>query len=177
MGRQQGQPEGSYSWRLALLSLLLTIAGLLWTSCGAPQAGGTRPPFDEEDKADIVIRYYSDGVNRVLKPKQMEGAFLSTFDVNGVLELAKRQPGRELAVVILIFFNTSDDVKLKWAGLLNGLGYRRVVFLRGAGDMRINGLSILDDPNPTSAPAKKTPESKAEIGGGSASLANPAVAN
>lgn len=118
-----------------------------------------RPPFTEEEKADIVIRHYSDAVNRVLKPRQMEGAFLSTFDINGVLDLAKHQPGRELAVVILILFNTSDSVKIRWVGLLKNMGYRRVVFLRGAEGMQINGLSVLEDP-PASAPAQKSPQSR-----------------
>ncbi len=84
----------------------------------------------------------------------MEGAFLSTFDLNSVLELAKHQPGHELAVVILIFFNTNDSVKTKWVELLKGLGYHRVVFLRGAEGAQINGLSILEDPPASNQPQK-----------------------
>ncbi len=116
-----------------------------------------RPPFNEEAKADIIIRYYSDNVNRILKPVQMEGAFLSTFDIDGTMKLAKKQPGRELAVVILIFFNMSDPVKIKWVGLLKGIGYRRVVFLRGAENKQADGLPILDDPPLNAAPAPPAP--------------------
>jgi hypothetical protein len=143
------------------VSLFVAVGSLLFVSCQAPQvAEPAGPPFTEEDKADIVIRYYSDSVNRILKPRQAEGQFLSTFDINATVELAKQQPGRELAVVILIFFNMGDDVKLKWIDLLKGIGYRRVVFLRGAGGMKINGLSVLDDPAPVSLAPKKPAESK-----------------
>jgi len=152
----EGQPtlrgEGPPSHWLAWVSLLIA-ASFFWTSCGTPSAP-SRPPFNEEDKADIVIRFYSDQVSRILKPKQMEGAFLTSFEFKQVLELAKQQPGRELAVVILIFFNADDEVKLKWLDSLHGLGYRRVVFLRAENGMQINGLTILDDPKPPAGPAK-----------------------
>ena len=137
----------------------MAVGSLLFVSCQSPQIiEPTRPPFTEEDKADIVIRHYSDSVNRILKPKQMEGQFLSTFDLKGAVELARQQPGRELAVVILIFFNMSDDVKLKWIDLLKGMGYRRVVFLRGEEGMRINGLGVLEDPAPAPPASRKSPE-------------------
>lgn len=127
----------------------------MFVSCGAPQSSEpARPVFNEEEKADIVIRYYSDPVNRILKPKQAEGAFLSTFDLKGTLDLAKSQPGRELAVVILIYFNANDAVKIKWVGLLKNIGYHRVVFLRAKEGAQINGLSILEDP-PEPAPGSK----------------------
>jgi len=131
----------------------------MFASCGTPQ--GTepaRPVFHEEDKADIVIRYYSDTVNRILKPKQLEGEFLSTFDIKGTLDLAKSQPGHELAVVILIYFNANDAVKIKWVGLLREIGYHRVVFLRAKEGTEINGLSILEDP-PEPARGGKPPQS------------------
>ncbi len=110
----------------------------------------TAPKFTEEQRANIVIRYYSESISRVIKPLQAEGPFLSSFDKEAVVDLAKQQAGRELAVVILIRYNNLDSVKQQWVKRLTGVGYQRVVFLQGDG-MKINGLSILD--NPGVAPA------------------------
>ncbi len=155
----------------AWLCLLLAGGTFVFTACDAPKSSEPiRPPFTEEEKADIIIRNFSDDVNRILKPKQTEGAFLATFDMKGVMELAKHQPGRELAVVILIFFNASDTEKLKWVGLLKGVGYHRVVFLRAGQGTQINGLPILEDPNPAAAPVTKAPQSKADLSPPSADL-------
>jgi hypothetical protein len=124
----------------------LSLGMLLFTSCATPrhpEAAG--PRFNEETNADIVIRHYSDQVNRVLKPLQMEGPFMSTFDKGGVFGLATQQSGRELAVVILLKSNTSDDVKQDWMKILKEAGYKRVVFLRSdAPSLKINGLPVLD---------------------------------
>ncbi len=134
------------------LSSLLLLGGLFLTSCAAPkQEDASIPKFTEEARANIVIRYYSDAVSRVIKPVQTEGPFLSTFDKAGAVELAKAQPGRDLAVVILIRYNNLDSVKEEWVEKLNGIGYQRVVFLQGDG-MKINGLPILDNPGHYSHP-------------------------
>ena len=128
------------------------------TSCATKQEVAAVPKFNEEAKANIVIRYYSESISRIIKPLQTEGPFLSSFDKDGVISLAKQQPGRELAVVILIRYNNIDSVKQTWIERLNSLGYQRVVFLQGDG-MKINGLSILDNPghyNPTSEVAEHT---------------------
>jgi len=81
----------------------------------------------------------------VLKPLQMEGRFITTLDKGGVLDLATQQSGRELAVVILLRSNTSDDVKQDWMHILKEVGYKRVVFLRAdTPGLKINGLPVLD---------------------------------
>jgi hypothetical protein len=142
------------------LVLVLPLLGLLLlTSCATPgqqEAEGKR--FQDEQSADIVIRYYSEGVNRVLKPLQMEGPFLSTFDKGGVIDLATHQTGRELAVVILLRFNSTDQVKQDWQRNLMGVGYKRVVFLRAEGGLKINGLPILDNPREITVGPAKVPE-------------------
>ena len=125
---------------------MLLLGGLFLTSCAAPkQEEAAGPKFTEEQTANIVIRYYSDSISRVIKPLQAEGTFLTSFDKEGVVELAKKQSGRDLAVVILIQYNNLDSIKQAWVERLNGIGYQRVVFLQGQG-MKINGLSILDNP-------------------------------
>jgi len=60
--------------------------------------------------------------------------------------LAKQQPGRGLAVVILVHYVTeaeAEAVKQDWARQLKEVGYQRVVFLRASSNMKINGLPIL----------------------------------
>jgi hypothetical protein len=130
------------SKRLAL-SLLGT---LLLTSCATPRPQeATEPRFNEENNADFVIRHYSDEVSRVFKPMQMEGPFLSTLAKQDILDLAKRQPSRELAVVILLRSNSSDAVKQDWMKMLTEVGYKRVVFLRAENSrLKVNGLPVLD---------------------------------
>lgn len=125
-------------------SLLLVL--LLATACST-----TRPPqvvrFTEQDKASLIVRYYTDETSYVLKPATTEGPFLSILKQDAVLDVAKQQPDRELAVVILIHYgcqNEIEAVRHKWTNLLMGLGYERVVFLAASGSMRVNGLPVLD---------------------------------
>jgi hypothetical protein len=88
----------------------------------------------------------------------MEGPFLSTFDKGGVLDLATQQSGRELAVVILLQFNSSDYVKQDWMKMLKGAGYKRIVFLRAENNLKINGLPVLDNPSEITVGSAKQPE-------------------
>ena len=140
-------------------SAFLFLGMLLFTSCSTSRpAAVTVQRFNEENNADIVIRYYSDEVNRVLKPLQMEGPFLSTFDKGSVLDLAKQQSGRELAVVILLQFNSSKEVKQNWMKMLAGIGYKRIVFLRAENNLKINGLPVLDNPSEITVQQRMQPE-------------------
>jgi hypothetical protein len=121
-------------------SLLFVL--LLATSCSTPRTAR----FTEQDQANLVVRYYTDDTSYVLKPAQTDGRFLSVLKRDAVLDVAKRQPGRDLAVVILIHYaadTEADTVKTKWRSLLTGAGYQRVVFLSASGGMQINGLPLL----------------------------------
>ena len=76
----------------------------------------------------------------MLKPAKTDGPFLSVLKKDAVLDVAKQQPGRELAVVILIHYGSresGDAVKHKWTNLLTEAGYQRVVFLRALGGMQV----------------------------------------
>jgi hypothetical protein len=88
----------------------------------------------------------------------MEGPFLSTFDKGGVLGLAKQQSGRELAVVILLRFNSSNEVKQNWMKTLTEVGYKRIVFLRAENNLKVNGLPILDNPSEITVRQSMQPE-------------------
>jgi hypothetical protein len=124
-------------------SLLFVV--LLATACSTPR---TAPVvrFHEQDQANLIIRYYTDETSYVLKPQKTDGPFLRILRRDDVVKVAKQLPGRELAVVILVYYpyqGQGDAVKSKWTGLLTGLGYQRVVFLGGYGGKRIDGLPIL----------------------------------
>jgi hypothetical protein len=121
-------------------SLLLVL--LLATSCTTSRTAR----FAEQDQANLVVRYYTDDTSYVLKPVQTDGRFLSVLKKDAVLAVAKRQPGRDLAVVILIHYAADTEaamVQTKWRSLLTEAGYQRVVFLSAGGGMQINGLPLL----------------------------------
>ena len=122
---------------VSLLSVLL-----LATACSTP--GTAR--FSEQERADLIIRYYSDDTSYLLKPSKMDGPFMSILDRDAVLKVAKQQPGRQLAVVILIHYNAESEaeaVKRNWKNTLTQFGYQRVVFLRALNGMKVNGLAVL----------------------------------
>ena len=120
---------------------LLLFVGLLATACSTPKAR-----FNEQAQADLIVRYYTDDTSYVLKPAKTDGRFLGVLKKGAVLDVAKEQPGRQLAVVILIHYpsqDTADAVRTKWASQLTGLGYQRAVFLGGSNSSQIDGLPIL----------------------------------
>jgi hypothetical protein len=121
-------------------SLLLVL--LLATACSTPRTAR----FSEQERADLIVRYYSDDTSYLLKPTKTDGPFLSILDRDAVLNVAKQQPGRQLAVVILIHYNAENEaerVKQKWTSMLTQVGYQRVVFLGALSGMRANGLPVL----------------------------------
>jgi type IV pilus biogenesis protein CpaD/CtpE len=126
----------------------LLLVALLLTSCATrPRTSvSALPRFSEEEQADVIIRYYSDDTSYVLKPAAKEGLFMTILNKDAVLALAKQQPGRQLAVVLLIHYTDegkAEAVKHDWTSLLTETGYRRVVFLHASNGMRVNGLPVL----------------------------------
>jgi hypothetical protein len=124
-------------------SLLFVL--LLATACSTSRT--TRAArFNEQEQANLVVRYYTDDASYVLKPAMTNGTFLTVLNKHAVLDVAKQQPGRELAVVILVHYVTEGEaqaVRHNWVKLLKEVGYQRVVFLRASGSMQINGLPVL----------------------------------
>jgi hypothetical protein len=124
-------------------SLLFIL--LLATACSTPRTSPVAR-FQEQDQANLIVRYYTDETSFVVKPQKTDGPFLSILRWDDVLDVARQLPGRELAVVILVHYpsqDKADAVKTKWTSLLTGLGYQRVVFLDGYGGRQVNGLPIL----------------------------------
>ena len=125
---------------------LVLFVVLLATACSTPTTSSV-VRFSEQDKANLIVRYYTDDTSYVLKPATTQGPFLSVLKQEAVLDVARRQSGRELAVVILIHYSCKSEteaVRQKWTTLLTGLGYQRVVFLGALGGMRVNGLRVLN---------------------------------
>jgi hypothetical protein len=143
MRRWQGNCE--QRTLMTKVSCLLLLVLCLLPACTTPQtARVTR--FNEQEQANLIVRYYTDDTSYVVKPAATEGPFLSILKKDDVVGLAKQQPGRELAVVILIYYPNEDQatlVKSQWMALLTKAGYQRVVFLRSSGGRKINGLPVL----------------------------------
>jgi hypothetical protein len=121
-------------------SLLFVL--LLATACSTSRA----VRFNQQEQANLVVRYYTDDTSYVLKPAKTDGPFLTVLNKDAVLELAKQQPGRELAVIILIHYRSAGEAEAArhdWVKLLKEVGYQRVVFLRASSGMQINGLPVL----------------------------------
>src|ERR1035438_2094101 len=123
------------------------VTVLLLPSCAPPRHPmAALPRFNEAEQADLIIRYYSDDTSYVLKPSMTDGPFLTILKKDAVLAMAKQQPGRQLAVVLLIHYTDegkAEAVKKDWTSLLTQTGYRRVVFLRALNSMQVNGLPVL----------------------------------
>jgi hypothetical protein len=118
---------------------------LLATSCSTPQFGPVSR-FNDQEQANLIVRYYTDDTSYLLKPEAKNGPFLAVLNKDAVLEVAKHQAGRQLAVVVLIHYaaeSEAEAVKSKWKNLLTEAGYQRVVFLRGRSGTQINGLPVL----------------------------------
>jgi hypothetical protein len=102
--------------------------------------------FGEQDQANLIVRYYSDDTSYVVKPAMTDGAFLSVLKKDAVVDVAKEQPARDLAVVILVYYPDEGQdaaVREQWTALLNHAGYQRVMFLRSLGGTKVNGLPVL----------------------------------
>jgi hypothetical protein len=126
------------------------VVGLvLLSACSMPSSVASRPRFAEADAADFIARYYSDETSYMVKPVTMDGSYQSICDRSALLKLAREQPGRELAVIMLVHFQSTEaeePVKLAWVNDLTGLGYRRIVFLRAGNGMQVNNLAVLESP-------------------------------
>jgi hypothetical protein len=126
-------------------SLLLVL--LIATACSiSPTCRLGR--FHQQNHANLVVRYYSDDTSYLLKPTVTNGPFLAVLDKRAVLDVARQQPRRELAAVILVHYKAACEgqaVQQDWAGRLRALGYQRIVFLSAPSNMQINGLPILEE--------------------------------
>jgi hypothetical protein len=137
---------------------VLPLGLVLLSACSTSRPVASSPAFSEADAADFINKYYSDEVSYVLKPVTMEGQYQSICDRAKALNLARQQPGRDLAVVLLIHYETpaeEEPVKAAWQNDLASLGFRRIVFLRADRSLRANGSPIVEPPHVPTAVAGK----------------------
>ncbi len=144
---------------MAYIKAVLLGAGLILAlCCSTPSLGAAGGKFAEVEATNFIVRYYSDDTSYMLKPLLMEGTFRTICNRAQVLKLAEQQPGRNLAVVLLIHYRspvTENSVKVAWANDLKGLGYQRIVFLCAGKGMEVKGLPILESPSASAAPSGK----------------------
>jgi|ERR1035437_337882 hypothetical protein len=138
---------------------VILVAGIcLLTSCSTPTQVERASRFTEEETADFIARYYTDETSYLLKPVTMEGPYQSICDRTKLVKLAGQQPGRALAVIVMIHYlgaEQEEATKLAWMNDLKRLGYKRIVFLRGGNRMQVNGLPMLACPEGSGALAEK----------------------
>jgi hypothetical protein len=140
---------------MVYIKAVLLAAGIFqFTSCSTPTPVAKAPRFAAEGAADFIARYYSNETSYALKPTMLDGQYRSICDRALLLKLAGQQPRRDLAVVVLVHYPTAggeDSAKLAWVKDLKGLGYQRIVFLRGGNSMQVSGLPILASPQAPTA--------------------------
>ena len=137
-------------------ALLLGLVLLSSCSTQSPLASWQR--FSDADAADFITRYFIDQTSFMVKPVTKDGAYQSICDRARLLQIARQTAGRDLAVIVVIRHQTieaEEPVELDWVNDLTGLSYRRVVFVRGNGDMQVNGLPVLETPRVPAAFAGK----------------------
>ena len=86
----------------------LLLVALLATSCSTARHS-QESRFQEQERANLIVRSYSDDTNYVLKPTAKEGPFLAVLSKDAVVEMARQQAQRELAVVVLIHYCTESE--------------------------------------------------------------------
>jgi hypothetical protein len=127
------------------VSASLLLVAFLATSCSTARHS-REARFNDQERANLIVRYYTDETSYLLKPLAKDGPFLAVLNKDAVVELARQQTQRDLAVVVLIRYPTgieADMVQQKWTHLLGEAGYQHVVFLRGRNGTAVNGLPIV----------------------------------
>lgn len=90
----------------------------------------------------------------MLKPEKLEGSFRSLLSKEQVLEIARQNQGRDLAVVVIGIYPTKaeeDLVMQGWLEPLKAMGYRQTLFLRGGRELEVKGLPIVQNSEPVTA--------------------------
>jgi hypothetical protein len=126
--------------------------------CPAPPRNLRVVTESEVTQSDFIVHYWDDRTSYTLKPRGTEAmgghGFYAICQRTDVLKQAAARPGRELAIVLLIHYQSpasEQPVKLAWARDLQSLGYKRIMFCRADRKKvdRIAGLPVLDSPEVT----------------------------
>lgn len=127
-----------------ILLLLAAALPIILSSCATP------PPqaFYNTDNSALIVESLDSHSCQVLAP-----AVTKREEDSRLLDQARTFPRRQTAVVILENYSEPElgqefrDRSFGWFVGLRGLGYQRIVFLKGNGVTEVNGLPTLADYN------------------------------
>ncbi len=124
-----------------------------WARMPPSPPGNVR--FVEEEQSDFIVKYFSDQLSYILKPRKLvqigEYRFQAPCDRELVLKEAAQQAQvhRDLAVVVLTHYSNAESAEAAmsgWTNDLRALRYKRLVFLRGDHmKNQANTLRVLKD--------------------------------
>lgn len=124
--------------------LLLTAAlPVILSSCATPPP---RQAFQNSDNSALIVKSLDGRTCEVLAPTA-----ITHEDSALLLDQAKTFPQHQTAVIILENYSEPQlgrefrDRTLGWFIGLRGLGYQRIIFLKGSGVSDPNGLPELAD--------------------------------
>jgi hypothetical protein len=125
----------------------VSLAALFLCSCASTP--GHQASFHQQDACDAIVRFSSWDLITINKPDTRQAGFLPLYKQSEAQQvLARSDVGRGMAVVIsgaLFSLRQEAELQEKWAGILQGLGYQRVVFLRAGQRDQVNGLDVVRD--------------------------------
>lgn len=127
--------------RIVSLTIIFTIA-LFAGGCASTG-------FKEAKAANFEVRFNTWDSITITKPDTREAGFLPVLQLSELGEqIAKHNPGRELAVVVVVN-NYSESqaaaIGARMKGHLAAHGFKRVVALRGSDTVPIAGLPVAFD--------------------------------
>lgn len=124
-----------------------------WARMPPSPPGNVR--FVEEEQADFIVKYYTDQLSYILKPRKLEqiGVYRFQAPCDRILALKQAaeqaQVRRDLAVVVLIHYSDAESEEAAMSGWirdLSALRYKRLVFLWGDPmKNQANTLRVLKD--------------------------------
>lgn len=137
---------------------LLAISTLFVSCASTPTVTDTRPRFREAGTADIVIRQYRGQRINLTQPEYRENGFFVQLSPQELgTTFSRLHIKRDFAVVVLEWTHGQEDVNqivADWKSRLHSEGFRRVVCLQADDPVKVNGLPILDDTQPSDTPIR-----------------------
>ena len=91
---EDGKQIATAGTEMMRLSALLVCTALLATACSTPR-NSSFARFDEQEQANLIVRYYTDDTSYLLKPANDRRRVPNGPKKDAILNLAKQQPGRD----------------------------------------------------------------------------------
>ena len=136
-----------FGLRLTLLAVFsLFIAGCATTQ----QSASNVRRFNEARSASVVLRFSSWDYTFLVQPFYCDnGGFLQQLKHDDIRPTVQRLNVSHDMAVVTVGWNYQDEVLDKvvsdWKSILDGCGFRRIVFLRATADQSLNGAVVIED--------------------------------